>query len=154
MHLTPLLRAGGILYDVTGTTKSAVLRALVARLPLAASSDRAALLAALEAREAAGSTGIGDGIAIPHVSDPLTARIDAPFMTFALLGEPVEFDATDGVRVHAIILPMSSARPAHLAILARLGFVLRDQTFRDALRSRAGEGEIFAQLELLEAATR
>lgn len=150
MQLTPLLRAGGVIYDVTGATKSAVLRALVARLPLAATSDRAALLAALEAREAAGSTGIGDGIAIPHVSDPLTTRIDAPFVTVALLGEPVEFDATDGVRVHAVILPMSSARPTHLAILAKLGFVLRDQVFRDALRARAGEAEILSRLALLE----
>ena len=150
MQLTPLLRAGGILYDVTGATKSAVLRALVARIPLPATSDRAALLVALEAREAAGSTGIGDGIAIPHVSDPLTARIDAPFMTIALLGAPVEFDASDGALVHAIILPMSAARPTHLAILGQLGFVLRDLALRDALRSRAPETEIFSRLEILE----
>src|ERR1700716_1841357 len=68
--LAELLRAGGVFYDIAATDKRQVLREFVGRLPLPPEQGRATLLSVLEAREAMGSTGIGDGIAIPHVRNP------------------------------------------------------------------------------------
>ena len=58
--------------------------------------DRDFLLTVLEAREAMGSTGIGDGIAIPHVRNPILLHVKRPFVSLFLLKQPVDFDAIDG----------------------------------------------------------
>ena len=135
--LSELIRRGGIHRAVDGATKLEVLRAVVAVLPLPEEVDRDFLVTVLEAREAMGSTGIGDGIAIPHVRNPILLNVTEPFVSLCLLQHPVPFDAVDGEPVHALFVLVSPNVPAHLRILAQLGFVLRDEELRRALRSRA-----------------
>src|SRR5581483_2968557 len=98
--LSALLAAGGIHYDVGGSSKSEVLREVVGVLPLPPEVDRDFLVTVLEAREAMGSTGIGDGIAIPHVRNPIVLHVTQPFVSLCLLRHPVDFDAIDGRPVH------------------------------------------------------
>ena len=149
--LADLLRSGGIFYDIEAAGKGDLLREFVARLPLPPAQDRATLLAVLEAREAMGSTGIGDGIAIPHVRNPVVLHVDAPFVTLCLLRQPVDFDAIDGKPVDSLFLVVSPTVPVHLRILAELGFVLRDAQLRRLLRRRASAGEILDRVRTLEA---
>jgi PTS system nitrogen regulatory IIA component len=149
-RLGELLRAGGIFHDVPGTDKAEVLREFVERLPLPPEHDRAFLLSVLEAREAMGSTGIGDGIAIPHVRNPIVLHVEQPFVTLGLLRHAIDFGSIDGQPVHALFMLVSPTVPGHLAVLARLGFVLRDDTLRGLLRSRAPADEILDRLELVE----
>lgn len=146
-----LLRAGGIFYDIDVQEKRDVLREFVARLPLPPEQDRATLLSVLEAREAMGSTGIGDGIAIPHVRNPIVLHVDQAFVTLALLRHPVDFEAIDGKPVHTVFMVVSPTVPVHLRILAQLGFVLRDTVLRDLLRQRAPAEEIIGRIEMVEA---
>lgn len=148
--LTDLLRAGGIFSDIGGNTKAEVLGEFVERLPLAPEQDRAFLLSVLEAREAMGSTGIGDGIAIPHVRNPILLQVEQPFVTLGLLRQAIEFGSMDGIPVHALFMVVSPTVPAHLAILARLGFALRDETLRGLLRDRAPADEILDRITLVE----
>jgi PTS system nitrogen regulatory IIA component len=148
--LSALLRAGGILHDIDATEKRAVLREFVARLPLPPQQDRATLLSVLEAREEMGSTGIGDGIAIPHVRNPIVLHVDAPFVTLALLRHAIEFGAIDGVPVHALFMVVSPTVPVHLRILAQLGFLMRDDVLRMLLRQRADADAILERIEWLE----
>lgn len=149
--LSELLRAGGIVYDIDASAKRDVLREFVAQLPLPPEQDRATLLSVLEAREAMGSTGIGDGIAIPHVRNPIVMHIDHAFVMLALLRRPVEFDAIDGQPVYALFMAVSPTVPVHLRILAQLGFVLRDTALRTMLRDRAPAEDIIGRIEMLEA---
>jgi PTS system nitrogen regulatory IIA component len=148
--LSDLLRAGGIFSDIGGNTKAEVLGEFVERLPLPEEQDRAFLLSVLEAREAMGSTGIGDGIAIPHVRNPIVLQVEQPFVTLGLLRHAIEFGSVDGTPVHALFMVVSPTVPAHLAILARLGFALRDETLRGLLRDRAPANEILDRIELVE----
>src|SRR5574341_1968207 len=90
----------------------------------------------LEAREAMGSTGIGDGIAIPHVRNPILLHVTAPFVNLCLLRDPVDFDAVDGKPVHALFTVVSANVPGHLRILGQLGFVLHDEGLRRLLVDR------------------
>ena len=150
--MSELLRAGGIFHDIEAAAKVDVLREFVARLPLPPEQDRATLLSVLEAREAMGSTGIGDGIAIPHVRNPIVLHLDQPFVTLGLLRHPVDFEAVDGKPVHALFMVVSPTVPVHLRILAQLGFVLRDTHLRDLLRQRAPTDEIIGRIEMLEEA--
>lgn len=148
--LAELLREGGIFHDVDAPTKTAVLAQFVARLPLPPEQDRRFLLEVLEAREAMGSTGIGGGIAIPHVRNPIVLHVERPFVTLCLLRHPVDFGAMDGKPVHALFMVVSPTVPAHLRILARLGFVLRDDGLRELLRERAPAEEILGRIEMVE----
>jgi nitrogen PTS system EIIA component len=151
--LSELLATGGIHHNVGGEGKTAVLREIVARLPLPADADRQFLATVLEAREAMGSTGIGGGIAIPHVRNPIVLHIDAPFVTLCLLRHPVEFDAVDGQPVHALFTLISPSVPTHLRVLAQLGFVLRDEGLRQLLGQRASATDVLARIRALEQQT-
>lgn len=148
--LTVLLAAGGIHHDVPGADRGSVLREIVARLPLPAEIDREFLVSVLEAREAMGSTGIGRGIAIPHVRNPIVLSVAEPLVTLCLLQRPVDFAASDGEPVHALFTVISPSVPVHLRILARLGLVLRDDEVGEALRRRAGASEILHLVERAE----
>jgi PTS system nitrogen regulatory IIA component len=149
--LADMLAAGGIHHDVAGEDRTAVLHELVARLPLPPATDRAFVEAVLEAREAMGSTGIGDGIAIPHVRNPLLLGVGEPRVMLCLLRHPIEFDAVDGLPVYALFTVVSSTVPVHLKILARLGFALHDPGLRGLLRDRAPAADILARVRALDA---
>jgi PTS system nitrogen regulatory IIA component len=148
--LSTLLEAGGVHRDIEGEDKSAVLAAIVQRLPLSPEVDREFLLSVLDAREAMGSTGVGDGIAIPHVRNPILLHVDQPFVSLCLLQKPVEFGAIDGKPVHALFLVVSPSVPAHLRILAQLGFILRDPGMRELLARRAPTADILDCVRDLE----
>jgi len=148
--LSELLSAGGIHHDVGGPDKASVLREIVQRLPLPAEVDREFLATTLEAREAMGSTGIGDGIAIPHVRNPILLHVTAPFVTLCLLRDAVEFDAVDGRPVHALFTVVSANVPGHLRILGQLGFVLHDQELRRLLNRRSPGSEILSRVRAAE----
>jgi PTS system nitrogen regulatory IIA component len=149
--LTQLLATGGIHRDLPGRAKSDVLRALVDVLPLPRDVDRAFLVAVLEAREAMGSTGIGDGIAIPHVRNPILLHVDLPFVALALLRHPVDFDALDGQPVHALFAVVSPNIPVHLRILSRLSYTLRDPELRRLVHLAVADEVIRGRIEMLEA---
>ncbi|MFI5246645.1 MAG: PTS sugar transporter subunit IIA [Gemmatimonadales bacterium] len=149
-RVSELLRAGGIYHDVPGATKEDALRSFVACLPLPPGQDREFLLDVLVAREALSSTGIGDGIAIPHVRNPILLHVERPFVALALLRQPVTFGAIDGLPVHALFMVISPSVSDHLGILARLAFVLHDQELRALLRARAPAERILARVETVE----
>jgi len=148
--LSTLLVAGGVHADVGGEDKAGVLREVVARLPLPADLDREFLVSVLEAREAMGSTGIGDGIAIPRARNPIVLHVEQPLVTLCLLRHPVDFDAPDDLPVHALFVLISPSVPAHLRILSRLGLVLRDAGLRRLLKDRADADAILASIRQLE----
>lgn len=149
-QLSVLLREGGIFHDIAGGDKKHVLAQFVERLPLPPEQDRKFLLDVLEAREALGSTGIGDGIAIPHVRNPIVLHIARPFVTLGLLEQPIDFEAVDGKPVHALFMVVSPVVPTHLRILAQLGFVLRDDVLRRMLRERGPAADIIGRIEMIE----
>ena len=147
--LGDLLTTGGIHHIAGGPDKGTVLREIVAHLPLPEDVDREFLITVLEAREAMGSTGIGGGIAIPHVRNPILLRVPAPFVTLCLLKHAVDFDALDGKPVHALFTVISLTVPAHLHILAQLGFALRDEGLRRLLSERKAAAEILGRVSVL-----
>jgi len=148
--LSALLVTGGIHRDLSGRTTPEVLRALVDVLPLPTDVDRDFLASVLEAREAIGSTGIGDGIAIPHVRNPILLHGAAPCVALAFLRHPVDFAALDGRPVHALFALVSPTIPVHLKILAQLGYTLRDVELRELLRTEAPSDTILARIRALE----
>jgi PTS system nitrogen regulatory IIA component len=150
--LEEALRAGGIHYRIKGRDKALVLRAVVEVLDLPDDVDREFLYQVLLAREALGSTGVGDGIAIPHVRNPIVLHLTSPIVTLCFLEQPVDFGALDGQPVHTLFTLISPTVRAHLHLLSRLAFVLRDPGFSAAVREQAPPDAIRGALRAAEAA--
>ena len=149
--LAQALSAGDVLYGIAGHDKTAVLRGIIDTLTLPEEVDREFLYQVLLAREALGSTGIGGGIAIPHVRNPVILHISKPAVTICFLKQPIDFQALDGQPVHTLFLLITPTIRAHLHLLSRLGFVLRDPAVKAALQRQAPREELLGVLALAEA---
>lgn len=149
--LVDALKAGGVHVNVEGTDRESVLRAAVGFLPLPAGVDREFLVQVLLAREAMGSTGIGDGIAIPHVRNPVVLNGVPASITLCYLANPIPFDAVDGQPVHTIFSMVSPTIRGHLQLLARLSWALHDPEFKSAVLRRATEADIIKEAARIEA---
>src|SRR5947199_8913244 len=100
--LVEALQAGGIFYRLSGADKEGALRAVVEHMRLPEEVEREFLHRVPLAREALQSTGIRDGIAIPHVRNPIVLHVSPPIITFCLLRTPIGFGALDGKPVHGL----------------------------------------------------
>jgi nitrogen PTS system EIIA component len=149
--LAEALAAGGVVHGLPGTTKAEVLRALVDAMTLPEGTDRAFLLSVLEAREALGSTGIGNGIAIPHPRNPIVLRVRRPIVTLCFLATPVDFAAVDDKPVFALFSLISPTPKLHLHLLSRLAYVLRDESCRATIAARGDAATILTAIERVEA---
>ncbi len=139
------LASGGIYYRVAGTDRNSVLRSVVELLRLPDHVDREFLLQVLLAREALGSTGIGDGIAIPHARNPIVLNVERPTITLCFLENPINFDALDNLPVTVLFTLVNPTVRAHLHLLSRLAFILSDKGFRDVLKQQGSRDEILAE---------
>ncbi len=131
------LERGGVFHDVAGATRLEVLRSIIGLLKLEDEGDRETLLQLLLARDAAAVVPVGDGIAIPHVRNPIALATDDPSLTLCFLRQPVDFAAPDGLPVFALFFLVSPTTRVHLQMLAKVASLLRDPAFREAIRDRA-----------------
>ncbi|MHB8769602.1 MAG: PTS sugar transporter subunit IIA [Syntrophales bacterium] len=92
-----------------------------------------AMLRVLLEREKLGSTGIGDGIAIPHGK---LAGLEEMMIAFGRSGKGIDFDAMDGKPVYLVFLLIAPENSAgqHLKALAKISRMLKDEAYRQALR--------------------
>lgn len=150
--LADALERGGIFYRLPDTDRDRALRALVEVLPLPAGVDRELLLRLFLAREASASTGIGDGIAIPHVRNPIVLHVPDPIVTLCFLEKPVDFGALDGKPVQVLFSVISPTMRGHLQLLSRLSFALHDPKFREAIRAHAAPDVILAEARRIDSA--
>jgi len=150
--LADAIRAGGVHRGISGTDKSSILRAVVERLPLPPTSDRELLHRVLLAREALGSTGFGNGIAIPHPRNPIVLRIPRPAVAVCYLDRPVDFEALDGNAVHTLVTVVSPSTRVHLHLLALVAASLRDPAVLKKFEARAGAEELVPEIERVEEA--
>ncbi|PLY02850.1 MAG: PTS fructose transporter subunit IIA [Desulfuromonas sp.] len=144
--LTGSLEAGGIIYRLDGDTRNRALEGLVNNLRLMDGVDKDYLLKVLIAREELASTGVGDGIAIPHPRNPVLLHTTQPTVTLAFLENPVDFHALDGLPVRALFCVISPTLRAHLHLLSMLGYALKDPGFRNAVEQTECREAIFNSL--------
>lgn len=145
------LKAGGVAYRVGGNDKPSVLRAVVDVLNLPEEVDREFLYQVLVAREALGSTGIGDGIAIPHVRNPVVLHVAKPTVTLCYLENPIDFHAIDGQQVNILFTLISPTVRAHLHMLSRLSFVLRNKEMKEMVKRQASREDLMEAFARAEA---
>ncbi|NLB60501.1 MAG: PTS transporter subunit EIIA [Lentisphaerae bacterium] len=135
--LARAIEVGGIHHHIAGEDRASVLRMAVGRLALPEDTNRDALAAILLAREERISTGIGDGIAIPHARNPIILNVSTSSVALCFLDKPVEFGAPDGQPVQALFLVLAQTIRAHLYLLSRLASALRQESLRALVRQQA-----------------
>ena len=124
-----------MILNLASMDRDAVLNELVNQIPqLAKQPDaRKTLLRALQERELLHSTGIGDGIALPHARNALVGLVDEPIVVFARHATGIPYGAIDGVPARLFFLLIAPTVTQHLGILARLSRILRDPKVRQSL---------------------
>ena len=139
MKIVDFLNEKAISADLKSTSKEGVIRELVDLLAKAEGiKNKEDLVKVLLSREALGSTGIGQGVGIPHGKTDSVKRLVA---AFGVCHQGVNFDALDGEPVYLFFLlvaPEDSAGP-HLKGLARISRLLKDKYFRESLKSLTDE---------------
>lgn len=148
-RLADALKAGGVHCNVPGGDRTSVLRAVVERMPIE-TADRDLVCDFLLAREALGSTGVGEGIAIPHVRNPIVLHVARASVTLCFLEKPVDFDAVDGKPVDTVFSLVSPTIRGHLFLLSRIAAAVHDEGFKQAVLKREPEEEILRQARRLE----
>jgi len=149
--LDEAVQAGGIHYRVSGNDPASCLRNVVAMLPLPEEVDREFLFQAISARETLASTGIGGGVAIPHLRNPIVLHLPRPMVSVCFLEKCVDFDALDGEPVSVLFTLISPSVKAHLHLSSRLAFGLRDPDFSNLIRNQAGREELLTGIRRLTA---
>jgi nitrogen PTS system EIIA component len=154
VSLADALALGGVHHGLDAADREAAIRAVVERMPLGAGEERETLIEIMLAREAGGSTAVGDGIAIPHVRAPVVQSGARPAIALCTLAHPIDFGARDKKPVHTLFLLLTPSVSAHLQILARLAAALHDADFKGAVLRRAPADDIVAQARRLDDAAK
>ena len=136
MLLTDLVATNAIIPALKVTSKKQVLAELAGKAAELSGQNEQIILEILQQREKLGSTGVGNGIAIPHGKLPKLAKL---FGLFARLERPVDFEALDGQPVDLVFLLLApeGAGADHLKALARVARLLRDSDVARKLRELA-----------------
>lgn len=147
----PAMQRGGVFYELAGDTKELVLQSAVDCIPNLARIDRTVILEKLVERENLASTGLGNGIALPHPRANPGIGLMLPQISTCFLSKPIEFDAIDHKPVTVMMVLLSNDTKLHLTLLSKLAFFLRDKTFSDFLRSAPPKEQLLERIAALEA---
>lgn len=142
MDLSDLLSKDAVIARLKAKSKKQAIQELAAKAAELTGLSEREIFDTLLQRERLGSTGVGQGIAIPH--GKLT-RLDALVGLFARLDKPIDFDALDDEPVDLVFLLLApeGAGADHLKALARVARQLRDGAITKGIRSAPDADEIF-----------
>ncbi len=145
MTLTDLLSPAAVISPLRANGKKQALQELAQHAAALTGLPDREIFEALLQRERLGSTGIGDGIAIPHGRMP---GIDRLVGLFARAEKPIDFDALDGqpVDIIFVLIAPEGAGADHLKALARVARVLRNQPVLEQVRKIRDPAAIYAIL--------
>jgi PTS system nitrogen regulatory IIA component len=147
MPLNDLVAPSAIIPVLKVNGKKQLLQELAAKAAELSGQNERAIFEILLQREKLGSTGVGNGIAIPHGK---LARLNKLFGLFARLERPVDFEALDGQPVDLVFLLLApeGAGADHLKALARVARILRDPDVARKLRDSRDAAALYAVLAL------
>jgi mannitol/fructose-specific phosphotransferase system IIA component (Ntr-type) len=151
--LSEMLSPATVKLHLTGTNRDEVLAELVGQIPDIADMPEArqTLLRALQEREQLHSTGIGDGIALPHARNALVGLVDRPIIVFGRHPTGVPYGALDGLPARLFFLLIAPTVTQHLAMLAKISRLLRDPKLRQGLLAADRAEKAIAMLREAEA---
>lgn len=151
--LHELLSPATINLNLKSPTRDTVIEELVDQIPLFKTQPegRQTLIKALHEREQLHSTGIGDGIALPHARNALVGLVDKPIIVFGRHPTGIPYGAIDRLPARIFFLLVAPTVTQHLGILARISRVLRDPKVRQHLLAASSAESVVAGIRDAEA---
>jgi len=145
MNLAEIISPRGVIANLRVSSKKQALQELAKRAAEITAEPERAVFEVLLERERLGTTGVGNGIAIPHGKLPSLPRL---YALFAKLEHPIDFDAIDEQPVDLICLLLApqTAGADHLKALAQVSRLLRDRQVCEKLRGANSPEAIYALL--------
>ena len=145
MELSDLITTKAVFSGVKVATKKQALQELAERAASLTGLEDREIFETLMGRERLGTTGVGQGVAIPHGR---LNRLDSLFVLFARLGKPIDFDSIDDQPVDLVfmLLAPEGAGADHLKALAKIARLLRNRSMCEKLRGCDSEDALFAVL--------
>jgi len=145
MTISDILDAQAVLPQLKATTKKQVLQDIAQQIAALIAIDQRIIFETLLTREKLGSTGLGQGIAIPHGRIPGLAHVTG---FFAKLAAPIDYDAVDGKPVDLVfaLLSPDHAGADHLTALAKISRVMRSAASVSRLRATNTAEGLYAVL--------
>ncbi|QKE72186.1 PTS transporter subunit EIIA [Arthrobacter citreus] len=150
MRITELLKIDTVLIDLKSSSKMAVIDELIEGLNSGGRlNDKNQFKEAILNREGQSTTGIGEGIAIPHAK---TTAVKTPAIAFGRSKEGIDYESLDGQPAHLFFMIAASegANNAHLETLSRLSSLLMDEDFRRSLLSAKDASDILNLIDQKE----
>lgn len=150
MRITDLLKACSVELNGTPQTKEETIKQMVALMEKGGNvTDVEKYKAGVFAREEEGTTGIGEGIAIPHAK---TDAVNAPGLAAMVIPAGVDYDALDGQPVDLVFLiaAPNTEDNVHLEVLSRLSMLLMDESFKQNLLKAKTVEEFLAVVDRAE----
>lgn len=145
-----LLGLDMVLADENPSSKKQLLQLLSEQAAEKIGADKRKIFDILLQRERLGSTGVGDGVAIPHGCLP---ELDEMFAIFTRLRQPIEYEALDDQKVDVIFLLLAPEIDGadHLKALSKVARVLRDDNLVDNIRNSTDPAAIYSMLTRIPA---
>ncbi|MBN1930139.1 MAG: PTS sugar transporter subunit IIA [Desulfobacterales bacterium] len=142
MKILDVLKKESILVDLKSNDKMGIIEELATPLARIADVNHKELVRVLMDREQLGSTGIGDGIGIPHGK---LKNIESLALGFGLSRKGVDFESMDGrpVYIFFLLITPENSTGLHLKLLARISRILKNDGFRKKLLNATNSDEIF-----------
>lgn len=145
MHMSDIIRPENIILGLSAPHKYKLLQALASKAAQRLDVSAEVIVKALDHRESLGSTGIGDGIAVPHAT---IAGLTEIFVLLARLEKPMEFEAIDDEPVDLVFLMLvpEQSKGDYLKMLATIARTMRVGGMLDVIRKAASADEIYIAL--------
>ncbi len=148
--LLQVMKRGGVFYQISASDADEAISAAVQQIPDLSDAERTALLNSLREREEMASTGIGNGVAIPHPRTPFDGSNELPRIFTCFLEKPVDFSAVDDLPVFVLFVMLSPTVKIHLHLLSRLSYCVRDPKFVAFLGEQPDPAALFSRIEEIE----
>ena len=148
--LVSAMERGSVYHQLGGSQPEGVLRSAVDHITFLSVDSRQELLEKLMAREQLASTGIGNGIAIPHPREPLSAPPEKPIIATFFLEAPIDYHAIDDRPVFVLFMLINPTVKMHLHMLSRLSYCIRDRSFVDFLTTHPDAAALYNRISAFE----
>lgn len=144
------LKRGCVFHNIIGKSKEEILKVAVDLIPDFPGKNRDEIYHQLMEREKLASTGIGQGVAIPHPRNPLDQGVIEPMIVTCFLEKSVDFEAIDDKPVSVLFIILSPTVETHLSMLSKLSFCLRDREFMAFVRQKPDADSFMNRIKEME----
>lgn len=147
INLAELIHRGGVYYDVSGSSPKEIYKNITSKITYPKGLTPEILYTELCQREELMSTGVGNGIALPHPRYPLLKNYEDQRIVVCYLKTPLTMSSPDSKPVSVMFILLTSSSQVHLKVLSQLAFLFQNSDFKKELESKPDESKLITAIK-------